>query len=271
MIKRASVFLLVAGLLPLAATADDISFYGGIGVGGSRIEQDANLTVTAWQYEPPAPSTSFVEVSSATLDTFEGTDLGVRLFGGVRLGPYLAIEAGYVDLGEQDDYQDLNIPAYFVSGSTQPSRPETDVSVKMSNEIDGWEVYALGFLPLAERWEGFVKLGLIKWDSKVDIKNQYAETFPPSGPNASFPAIPQVTPPSSKQDFDGVDLAGGIGVNYKASENMILRVEGTWYALDLDGIGPSYSTIDGTDRGPAYVIDDTKQSYLISFDVIIPF
>lgn len=266
MTKRTSLVLLFAGLLPMAANADDISFYGGVGVGGSRIEQDVDLTATAWQYE----SGVLTPIRSSTLGTFEGTDVGFRAFGGIRLGPYLAIEAGYVNLGDQEDALDLNIPPFPLPPAA-PQRPETDVSIKMNDEVDGWEVYAVGFIPIAERWEGFVKLGLLKWDANVKIKNQYAETFPPSGPTASFPAIPQVTPSSSNANFDGLDLAGGIGVNFKALDRMILRAEGTWYALEADDTGPSYSTVDGVDRGPAYQFDDTKQAYMISFDVIVPF
>jgi OOP family OmpA-OmpF porin len=186
-------------------------------------------------------------IASASVDKYEGTDVGFRVFGGIRIGRFFGIEAGYVDLGEPEDQIELNIPQ-----SPPPpaafQRPETDVELVLTDEIDGWEIFALGALPLSERWEAFAKLGVIAWDNDFKTQNAFADQFPPSPPNAPFPAVPTLTPPSSTVSDDGTDLAGGVGFNYQATEHMVLRGEGTWYD-----------------------IDDTEQVWLLGFNVIISY
>jgi opacity protein-like surface antigen len=240
--KRIDIALLsVLALMPVAASAD-LTWYLGAGVGGMRLEEDINLTAQAIDETQDPP----VLISSATKDKFEGNDVAYRFFGGVRLGPYLAVEAGYVNLGEPDDGLNLNIPPEPLPPAA-PQRPETDVTIRLFSEIDGLDVHALGMLPLNDRWEAFAKLGLIKWDATVKIRNSSSDLIP-GGPPVNFPAFPTVTPASSSTDEDGVDLAGGLGLTYKATERMSLRGEGTWYD-----------------------IDDTDQLWMLGVNVIVSF
>jgi OOP family OmpA-OmpF porin len=221
-------------LAPIPALAD-IGWYLGAGAGGTRLEEDLDLTLTASEYDSNGVLTP---IASETMDKFNGTDVGFRVFGGIRFGRFFGIEAGYVDLGEPDDDIPLNIP-----GNT--NRPTTDVELKLTDEIDGWEIFALGAFPFADRWEAFAKLGVLNWDSDFKAKNAFADTFPASPPNTPQ-FIPTVTPESFSESDDGTDLAGGLGFNYQATEHMVLRGEGTWYD-----------------------IDDTEKVWLLGFSVII--
>jgi opacity protein-like surface antigen len=233
------VLLVVAALLPGVAGAE-LSYYVGAGVGGMRLEEDVNLTAEAVDSSSGSP----VVISSATLDTFEGNDVAYRFFGGIRLGPYLAVEAGYVNLGEPDDGLNLNIPP-DPPPPAPIERPETDVTIRLYNELDGFDVHALGMLPLNDRWEAFAKIGLIKWYSTVRIRNAYSDTIIEDPDSNLFPTV---TPPSSKASDDGVDLAGGLGLTYKATERMSLRGEGTWYDFE-----------------------DTDQVWMLGINVIVSF
>lgn len=234
MTNKKTLLLVAAALAPTIALAD-FSWYVGAGAGGTRFEQDLNvppLTGSIYQGNVLTP------IASAEVDKFNGTDMGFRVFGGLRFGRFFGIEGGYVDLGEPDDETNLSIPG-------DASRPTTDVSLVITDETDGWELYAVGFLPINDRWEAFAKLGILNWDSDFKVVNSFADTFPPSPPN-STPFIPTVTPESFTASDDGTDLAGGFGVNYKASEHMTLRGEATWYD-----------------------IDNTEQVWMIGFNVIL--
>ncbi len=203
--------LALAAAVPVSAIAD-IRFYAGAGVGGTRVEEDLNITLQAeGSSEPPA-----------TLNKFEGTDVGFRLFGGVRFWRFLGVEIGYVDLGKPDSSLELQIPVE--DGVTAV---ETDVALRLTDEIDGLEAYAVAAFPFTEKWEAFAKIGVIDWDSTITIRNAFADVYTPVPGQ-----IPVVNPPSSVTDTDGTDLAGGLGVNYKASEHLTLRGEGTWYDID---------------------------------------
>ncbi|CAG0943124.1 hypothetical protein GPROT2_02017 [Gammaproteobacteria bacterium] len=231
-LKRASMAILA--LLPMTAVAD-VSWYVGGGVGGAKLEEDVDVAIGAFVNDGSGGLTPLTCQQPAgniygctpgqpvekRLGKFRGSDLGYRLFGGVRFGRYFGIEAGYVDLGEPEDSLDLAIPPSATS-------PETDVALKLSDEIHGIDAYLVGALPLGERWEVIAKLGMISWDSTFKARNAYGETFP----NTGTATLPTVLPSSFSVGTDGTDLAGAIGFNYKASEHMTLRAEGSWYDIE---------------------------------------
>jgi len=77
----------------------------------------------------------------------DDTDTGWKLFGGYRFTQYVAIEAGYVDLGEY-------------SGSSG--------GISASAEVTGVTAHVVGTLPLHERFSLIGRLGTIYAD--VDAK-----------------------------------------------------------------------------------------------------
>jgi opacity protein-like surface antigen len=255
--KISKTLLITLALAPLAAQADltDISWYAGIGAGGTRVKGDYGVTFSAFEYQGetliPVISQPDGTVATATLFNPSGTDLGYRAFGGVRFGQYLGIEAGYVNLGEPEDELPLHIPA--VSGPSEDEilcancRPETDILLRITDEIDGIDVYLVGTYPVFEHWEAFIKAGVISWDSTLTLKNDFAATYPPTPPGGP-PFVPTTLPTTERIKTDGTDFAGGAGFNYKVSERLTLRGEGTWY------------DIEGTDL-----------AYLLGFNVIITF
>lgn len=232
MYKRAS--LLVLALLPMTAFAD-LSWYVGGGVGGVKLKENIDMAIGAFVDDGSGGLTPVIcqqppgnvygcepgQPVARRLDKFSGSDLGYRLFGGLRFGRFFGLEIGYVDLGEPEDSLDLAIPP--TSGS-----PETDVALKLSDEIHGIDAYLVGSLPISERWEAIAKLGMISWDSTFKFRNAYGETFP----NTGTAVLPTVLPSSFSVGTDGTDLAGAIGFNYRASDHLTLRAEGTWYDIE---------------------------------------
>jgi opacity protein-like surface antigen len=256
---RRTILAAVAALAPVAALAD-ITWYAGLGAGGARLEQDLNITYAAYEYDsdgvlgpvidrvgqgdPDLPfyNPRYGQPAASSLDKFNGTDLGYRVFAGAMIGRFVGLEVGYVNLGEAEDQVELNIPA--VSGPTPDNilcnncRPETDVFLGLTDEIDGWDAFVIGALPLGESFDVFAKLGVIAWESSFQAKNSFREQFPPSppiGPGGvpdGVPYVPTTEPATFREKTDGTDIAGGLGVNYKATENMVIRAEGTWYDVD---------------------------------------
>jgi opacity protein-like surface antigen len=257
--KNITLVFSLAALAPLGAQAE-ITYYGGFGAGGSRVEEDLNLTFSAFEYlgedlipvfdrsGNPDINPRYGQAVSSRLDKFNGTDLGYRVFAGVRFGRYIGIEAGYVNLAKPEDEIELNIP-----NKSGPSddvilcdecRPETDLLLTLEDNFYGWDLYVLGALPITDRWEAFAKIGAISWESKFTAKNGFADTFPPSPPGSWF--IPTTTPESFQVKTDGTDLAGGLGFDYKVTDRLTLRGEGTWYD-----------------------IEDTEQVWLLGLNIII--
>lgn len=258
------IFLALGALLPAVATAD-IAYYVGAGGGGTRVEGDLVVTTTGLDLST-TPSTVAYTFSS---DGYEATDVGYRLFAGLRIGKYFGIEGGYVDFGSLDDefaYQDEGSPP-GCNPATPPSgncnRIPVQSSVSQKIDLNGFEFYATGHYPFAENWEAFAKLGVLLWDLEFSASDVYADSLQPTPGQQNIPEIrtsvtsgcapqllndPDCADLGTDYDDDGTDLAWGVGVNYKAGEHTTLRAEGTWFD-----------------------IEDTDKAWLIGFDVIYNF
>src|SRR5262249_10164539 len=75
------------------------------------------------------------------------SDTSYKLFGGFMFLPFVGIEGGYVDFGD-------------VSKNIGAANAKIDVSA------DGWEIFALGNLPLGPL-DLFAKAGVLSYDAKV--------------------------------------------------------------------------------------------------------
>lgn len=73
-------------------------------------------------------------------------DTGLKIFGGYKFSPNLAVEGAWVDLG------DVTLSSGIGSASVG---------------TDGLEVAAVGIWPINPKWNVFGKLGLYMWDASV--------------------------------------------------------------------------------------------------------
>ena len=122
----------VATALPAAAMAD-IGFYMGAGMGGSRVERD-DIFLSFDEYttgtltfltDPPYNVAEYREQAVVVEDP-EGTDFAFKVFGGVRFGTYVGVEAGYIDLGTATDGFPFVIPPITSGGGVTQLRPLQD-------------------------------------------------------------------------------------------------------------------------------------------------
>lgn len=114
-------------------------------------------------------------------------ETGFKIFGGFRANENVAISLAYVDLGEFE---------------------EGDASI----ETDGFNLSAIGILPLSENFELFAKLGVFRWDSELKI----------SGLGSA--------------DDDDTGFSFGLGAGYSFFDNFALNAEFQRFDLDGDNI-----------------------------------
>jgi OOP family OmpA-OmpF porin len=74
-------------------------------------------------------------------------DTGLKIFGGYKFSPNLAVEGAWVDLGEAS---------------------LTDGVDSATVGVDGFEVAAVGIWPINPKWNIFGKLGVYMWDASFD-------------------------------------------------------------------------------------------------------
>lgn len=189
-------------LLPLALPADNEA-YGGLGVGYTTFQVDAADIVG----RPGLPGFE----GSQAVSEFEGADLAARAFLGVRLGPYVALEAGYHDFGEPDGR------VAFIDPENPPTGPfDAPPSSRVAIGATGYDAVLIGILPLDRDLSVYAKAGLIRWD---------AETTYDGG---------------TRTREDGEDLIWGVGTTYRGTGPLRIRIEAefidagfanSWWAL----------------------------------------
>lgn len=125
---------------------------------------------------------------SSSLDK---SDTGYKLQVGYQFTPYVAVEGGYVDLGKE------KYSATFTGGTASATGKAT-----------GWNIDAVGILPINDSFSVFGKLGLI--DAKVDLSA--TATGPGGAATASV----------SSTDWKGT---WGVGAGYNINKTVGLRAE----------------------------------------------
>lgn len=124
-----------------------------------------------------------------TSGTVDGSDSGLKIFGGYQFNKNLAVELAYVDLGK------ANYSGTFFGA------PVTGGSV----DTTGLNFSAVGIIPLSPSFELFGKVGVFFWEAKA---RDTTAGMPFSGKD------------------DGTDLSVGIGASYNINRN--LSVRGEW-------------------------------------------
>ena len=169
--------ILVAAAVP--ASAIENGFYLGGSIGGSSLEvQDVSEEFGAFR--------------------FSDGDTAFKLFGGFRFLNFIAVEAGYVDLGDPTD----------VIASIEGDELEVQIGLK------GWDAFAVGLLPLGPV-DLFAKVGVVSWDADI------------------VAVLDDVIDSDSES---GTDAAYGIGVALRLGK-VALRAEGEQFKIaDAEGV-----------------------------------
>ncbi|HEX9174174.1 MAG TPA: OmpA family protein [Telluria sp.] len=166
------------------------AWYMGAGVGQSRARIDA------------APMMSRLTAGGATLNSYsaDNRDIGFKVFGGKQLNRYIAIEAGYFDLGK------------FTFDATTSGNG----ALHGETEFRGVNLDLVGQLPLTQRLSLLGRAGVqySKGESHFTGNRLYAVTNP--NPAREARRNPKV----------------GLGLEYKLSEALALRGEVERYRVN---------------------------------------
>ena len=184
----ATAFVLfgAATLISPVAMAEDTGWYVGGSVGSARAKSDTS----AAQWDAALGTLGIT--SQSTLDE---SDTGYKLFAGYQINKNLAVEGGYVDLGEFIKYD---------STVTAPSAG----TVKTTLKNDGWTLDVVGILPLDGSFSVFGKVGAYISKTKLEVTAT-------GGGGAA-------TDSASKTD---TNAKFGLGANYAFTKNVGVRVE----------------------------------------------
>lgn len=139
----------------------------------------AAMTMSAGAMAQQQQTGFYVGGDIGSVDFEDEDDTGFRISGGYQFNRNFAAEVGYVTLFDKG-----------VAGT--------------NIEVDGFEILAVGKMPLANNFSVYGKVGFLMWDAKA----------------------------SGFGSDDGTDLTFGIGLQYDVSRNLGIR--GQWQRYDVD-------------------------------------
>ena len=203
---RRAIQLTAAGLA-LAATQPAFSaevqpgFYFGLGVGEASYDIEKSELDGAI-LDALLSQGLFPTSSSSTL---EDSDTSLALFAGYHFNQYIAVEAGYIDLGTAE---------YRASGTVNPPGPilSAPATTTMDVESTGFTVAALGSLPIGSAFELHGRLGFLFAQTDLAVTARIAT--------------------ASASDSDTLDSIGGfygIGAGFNVGEHWSLSLDWTRY------------------------------------------
>jgi OOP family OmpA-OmpF porin len=142
-------------------------------------------------YAGASAGSAFIEDDSEGI-SFSGNDFAWKIFGGYMFNETFGIEAGWADMGSPDD---------------------TILGIPTKIEADGYDLFAVGVLPVNDSFDVFGKAGIIGWNAKGYVDSVLV------------------------MDDDGTDLALGVGGRLKLSDSMRGRAEFEWFDIsDADKV-----------------------------------
>jgi OmpA-OmpF porin, OOP family len=135
--------------LPSAFAAGDISpWYAGLNVGFSNTKiDDGSLN---------ADLLTVPGITSASTKSKDENDSGFKLFAGYQVNSNFALEGGYADLGKFT--LDTAVTAF---GSPATAHSEIKAT--------GWNIDAVGIVPVGNIWSIIGRVGVIRADVKLDV------------------------------------------------------------------------------------------------------
>ncbi len=188
--KKLALSIVAVGIASMAQPAT-AQWYGGVSVGSSDTKLDQSVLTV-----PAATANSF---------TKDDTDTGYKIQAGYTINPNFAIEGGYVNLGKFSLTNNVTAP---VVGS-----------LKGSGKADGWNLVAVGSLPIGNDFSLIGKLGTIYSTTKVDL--------------ATSGAVVLVAGTPINREKNEWNWTYGLGLQYALSKTISLR--GEWERFDKLG------------------------------------
>jgi len=175
------------------AIAQDAGWYGGTNLGQSRATIDDGRIRRELQAGG---------LGTNSIDNDEH-HFGYKIFGGYQFNRYLALEAGYFDLGKFS-FHAATTPAGSLDGSLK---------------LKGGNVDMVGLLPITGKFSLFGRVGAIYADTR--------DSFSGSG------AVKVLDPSPSKRGFN---YKFGLGLQYQITQSLAMRGEVERYRIN-DAVG----------------------------------
>jgi hypothetical protein len=191
-------FIVLAGSVAFgSAQAAQLGIYAGISY--AMVEKDS--TRSAFENEALGIYDAFGFTPTSSSASLDARDSSYGFVVGWRLTEHIALEGGYLDLGEVV-YKDRS------TGLFANTPPPENWAQNLETSTSGIALSALAILPLSYRWEVFARGGVL-------ISNSEESVFITDGNQSQ----------KLRANQSGFDLFAGLGVSFSLAEIYNVRLE----------------------------------------------
>ena len=250
-IGKIALVALVAFATP--AMAERTGFYVGGDVGQSNwnlSNEDANNLSQALADQVTFANPNLVVTS--TSDKFSDTSTTYSFFVGYQIWRWLAVEAGWMDLGSTDVETNATYTYTVVPPIFPPPPTGGSYRARSQFESTGWALSALPMLPIGEAWNLYGRLGYYMGDNNLTGSFQGQDTR--AGVAVGSPYVAKL----NESDSSGVFL-WGLGASYTFDERVSLRLEYDNIA-DVAEVGNNKSDVERFTVGLVYRFGHTEEA-----------
>ena len=185
--------LLTAGLHLCSVAVADGDWYAGLSLGLGEANEIG--------FED-------IDDGSALSGSIDDNDFGWKIYGGYAYNQYVAIEGGYVDLGE------VSINAESDGDGVAYDAGQVTASIGTT----GFSLSVLGLMPINDRLGLHARIGYFTWKADQRLNN------------SAFQPV--------SEDFEGSDPTFGVGAMYKLNDQTTIRVDYEKFA-DVEAVDGS--------------------------------
>lgn len=200
---RAAIIALIAlagSAAAGAARAAELGIYAGV----SYVMAKKDSTRSVFENEAQIIDSLAAFAPQSTTATFDTEDSSYGFVVGWRLSEHLALEGGYMDLGDVK-YREHSDGVFFA-----PDPPEQgSLQKNIDSGTSGIQLSALGILPLSYRWELYARGGALIANSTEDV----------------FVIDDLGTPGRIRVNQSGFDLLAGVGISFSLVDIYNVRLE----------------------------------------------
>lgn len=222
----------LAAVQPALSAEVQPGFYLGLGAGESSFD------ISKAELDGVVMNALFSQglVVTSGASTFEDSDTAVALFAGYHFNPYIAVAAGYVDLGTAE---------YRSTGTVNPPGPVLSApsAVNIDVESTGFTLAALGSLPVGNVVDLHGRMGILFAKTDLSVALGVGSV---SG--------------SDTQTLDSTGAFFGVGAGFNLGEHWSLSVDWTRY----DNVGDENDDDDARTQA-GFDIDALSLSAMFRF------
>lgn len=190
-------FIVLAGTVAAPAGAAQLGIYAGL----SYVMAEKDSTRSVFENEALTIYNAFGFQPQTTTASFDSEDSAYGFVVGWRLTEHIAVEGGYMDLGEVS-YRDTSV------GVFDNTLPQQTWQQNIDSGTSGIALSALGILPLSYRWEVYARGGVL-------ISNSTETIFISNGFDSR----------KFSGSKSGADLLAGAGISFSVAEIYNIRLE----------------------------------------------